>query len=246
MPSPITTLFVDVGGVLLTNSWGHTARHRAAERFDLDCDTLNRRHYAVFTLYEEGKLNLDEYLDRAVFYEDRPFSRKDFQEFMFSQSETNPQMIELVRGVKARHGLKVVAISNVGWELAAHRIEKFVLKSFIDLFVFSCFVRCRKPEADIYYMAMDIAQVTPDAVVYLEEQPMFVEVAKKLGIRVFQHLSDKFTRQSLAALDLPPEGRRTVPTGLSCPRPERETPPGAGPMAGCRGAGRSEPKANFC
>ena len=206
MPSPITTLFVDVGGVLLTNAWGHTARHRAAEHFNIDCETLNRRHYAIFTHYEEGKLNLDEYLDRVVFYEDRPFSRKDFQEFMFSQSEANPQMIELVRGVKARHGLKVVAISNVGWELATHRIEKFALKSFIDLFVFSCFVRCRKPEADIYYMAMDIAQVPPEAVLYIEEQPMFVEVAKKLGIRAFQHLSHMFTQRWLADEGLSPEG----------------------------------------
>jgi len=202
MSSPVTTLFVDVGGVLLTNAWGHVARHRAAEHFNLDCDTLNRRHYAVFTLYEEGKLTLDEYLDRVVFYADRPFSRRDFQEFMFSQSEANPQMIGLVCSVKSRHGLKVAAISNVGWELATHRIEKFALKSFIDLFIFSCFVRCRKPEADIYYMAMDIAQVPPEAVVYIEEQPMFVKVAKNLGIRAFQHVSDKFTRDTLTALDL--------------------------------------------
>jgi putative hydrolase of the HAD superfamily len=167
---------------------------------------LDRRHYAVFTLYEEGKLSLDEYLDRTVFYEDRPFSRRDFQEFMFSQSEANSQMIELVRGVKSHHGLKVVAISNEGFELAAHRIEKFALKSFIDLFIFSCFVHCRKPEADIYYMAMDVAQVQPEAVVYIEEQPMFVEVAKGLGMHAFTHLSDKFTRQFLAEFDLPAEG----------------------------------------
>jgi putative hydrolase of the HAD superfamily len=206
MPSPFTTLFVDVGGVLLTDAWGHIARHRAAEHFDLDGETLNRRHYSIFTLYEEGKLSLDEYLDRAVFYEDRPFSRKEFQEFMFSQSEANPQTIELVRNVKARHGLKVVAISNEGFELAAHCIEKFALKTFIDLFIFSCFVRCRKPEVDIYYMAMEIAQVPPEAIVYVEEQPMFVKVAKGLGIQAFQHLSYKFTRDTLTTLGLSAEG----------------------------------------
>ena len=206
MPSPFTTLFVDVGGVLLSNGWGHVARHRAAEHFDLDYEALNRRHSLVFTLYEEGKLSLDEYLKRTVFYEDRPFSQKDFHDFMLAQSEARPQMIELVRDVKTRHGLKVVAISNDGFELAAHRIEKFALKTFIDLFVFSCFVRCRKPDLDIYYMALDIAQVQPEAVVYVEEQPMFVEVAKSLGIRAFSHLSDKFTRQTLATFGLPPEG----------------------------------------
>jgi len=216
MPSPITTLFVDVGGVLLTNGWGHTARLRAAKHFDLDGGMLDRRHYATFTLYEEGKLSLDDYLDRTVFYEDRPFSREDFREFMFSQSEAHPQTIELVRNLKARHGLKVVAISNEGFELTAYRIEKFALKTFIDLFVFSCFVRCRKPDQEIYYMAMDIAQVSPEAVVYIEDQPMFVEVAKGLGIHAFTHLSDKFTRQFLAELGLPPEGDSSCQRGAEC------------------------------
>jgi len=198
MSTPFTTLFVDVGGVLLTNAWGHVARHRAVEHFGLDQETLNRRHYSVFTLYEEGKLSLDDYLKRTVFYEDRPFSQEDFKDFMLAQSEACPQMIELVRDLKARHGLKVVAVSNVGWELAAHRIEKFGLKAFIDLFIFSCFVRCRKPDPDIYYMALDIAQVSPEAVVYVEEQPMFVEAAKSVGIRAIQHLSYMFTRKFLA------------------------------------------------
>lgn len=205
MPSRITTLFVDVGGVFLTNAWDHIARHRAAEHFDLDHDGLNRRHHLVSSLYEEGKLSLDDYLKRTVFHEDRPFSQKGFQDFMLAQSEARPQMIELVRGVKARHDLKVVAISNVGWELAAHRIEKFALKTFIDLFIFSCFVRCRKPDLDIYCMALDIAQVPPEAVVYVEEQPMLVEAAKSLGIRAFSHLSDEFTRQTFASLGLSPD-----------------------------------------
>ena len=150
MPPQITTLFVDVGGVLLTNAWDHVARRRAAQQFSLDYEALNRRHHLICTLYEEGKLGLDEYLDRTVFYEDRSFSQKDFQDFMLAQSEARPQMIELVRDLKARHGLKVVAISNEGWELAAHRIEKFALKTLVDFFIFSCFVGCRKPDVEIY------------------------------------------------------------------------------------------------
>jgi putative hydrolase of the HAD superfamily len=206
MPSPFTTLFVDVGGVLLTNAWDHIARQRAAKHFALDQESLDRRHHLVFSLYEEGKLSLDEYLDRAVFYENRPFSRKDFQAFMFSQSEAWPQMIELVRSLKARHGLKVVAISNEGWELAAHRIEKFALRTFVDLFIFSCFVHCRKPDLEIYQMALDIAQVPPEAVVCIEDQPMFAEAAKSLGIHAFQHLSYVFTRKWLADEGLSTEG----------------------------------------
>lgn len=207
MPSPpIAALFVDVGGVLLTHGWDQIGPRRAAKQFALDIEALNRRHHLVSGLYEEGKLSLDEYLDRVVFHEKRSFSRRDFQEFMFSQSEARPEMIELVRTLKARHGIKVVAISNAGWELAAHHIEKFALKTFVDLFVFSCFVRCRKPDPEIYQMALDITQVAPEAVVYVEDQPMFVEAAKSLGIHAFQHLNDKYTQKSLAERGLSIEG----------------------------------------
>jgi len=203
--SQFTTLFVDVGGVLLTNSWDHVARHRAAEHFDLDYEGLNRRHHLIYSLYEEGKLSLEEYLDRTVFFEKRPFSREEFRAFMFAQSEAQPQMIELVRNLKARHGLKVVAISNEGFELAAHRIETFALKTFVDLFIFSCFVHCRKPDPDIYQMALDIGQVPPEAVVCLEDQQMFAEAAKDLGIRAFSHSGYKVTREVLSALGLSPQ-----------------------------------------
>jgi putative hydrolase of the HAD superfamily len=206
MSSPFTTLLVDVGGVLLTNSWGHVARYRAAEHFHLDGEALNRRHYTVAPLYEEGKLTLDEYLDLVVFTEARPFSRAEFRQFMFAQSEAHPKMIELVRSLKARHNLKVLAISNEGLELAAHRIEKFALTTFIDLFLFSCFVHCRKPDEDLYCMAMNLVQATSQQVVYIEEQPMFVHVAKGLGISAFQHLNENFTRHTLAALGLTLEG----------------------------------------
>ncbi|MGA2067867.1 MAG: HAD family hydrolase [Thermoguttaceae bacterium] len=206
MSPSITALFVDVGGVLLTNAWDHIARHRAVEYFALDQEALSQRHNLISPLYEEGKLSLDEYLDRVIFYEDRPFSRKDFQAFMFSQSEPWPQMIELVRSLKARYGLKVAAIGNEGWELAAHRIEKFALKTFVDLFIFSCFVRCRKPDLEMYQMALDIAQVPPEAVACIEGQPLFAEAAKSLGLHAFQHLSYKFTRNSLAEWGLSLEG----------------------------------------
>ena len=206
MSTPFTTLFVDVGGVLLTNAWGHVARHRAVEHFGLDQEALNRRHYSVFTLYEEGKLSLDDYLKRTVFYEDRPFSQEAFRDFMFARSEAHPDMIELVRNLKARYGLKVAAISNDGWELALRRIKNFALTTFVDHFIFSCFVRCRKPDPAIYQMALDIAQVPPEAVVYIEDQPMCVETARSLGIRSVQHLGCKFTRETLAVWGLSLEG----------------------------------------
>lgn len=203
--SRVTTLFLDIGGILLTNGWDHGARQRASETFGLDYDELNERHHLTFDTYEEGKLSLDEYLDRVVFFEERPFSRDEFRSFMFAQSRPYPEMIELVRTLKARYNLKIAAVSNEGRELTVYRIREFDLGSFMDFFVASCFVHYRKPDADIYRIALDIAQVPPEQVVYLEDRPMFVGVAQSLGIRGVLHTGYESTRVALAALGLSAE-----------------------------------------
>src|SRR5512146_2044759 len=114
---PITALFVDIGGVLLTNGWDHDARKRAATSFKLDLNEMEERHHLTFDTYEEGKLTLEEYLGRVVFYQKRPFSRAQFRRFMFAQSKPYPRMIEMICRLKARHGLKIAVVSNEGREL---------------------------------------------------------------------------------------------------------------------------------
>ena len=82
---PITTLFLDIGGVLLTNGWDHHARKRAATNFNLELSEMDDRHHLNFATFEEGKLTLEEYLSRVVFYQERPFTRAQFRRFMFAQ-----------------------------------------------------------------------------------------------------------------------------------------------------------------
>jgi HAD superfamily hydrolase (TIGR01509 family) len=199
---PITTLFLDIGGVLLTNGWDHRARKRAAMNFKLDLAEMEDRHHLTFDTFEEGKLTLEEYLDRVVFYQKRPFTRAQYRRFMFAQSKPYPEMIELVAQLKARYGLKIAVVSNEARELNSHRIRKFKLNGFVDFFISSCFVHLRKPDADIFRVALDIAQVPANQVVYIENTPMFVRIAEGLGIRSILHTDYRSTCESLASFGL--------------------------------------------
>ena len=202
MMTPITTLFLDIGGVLLTNGWDRTARGRAAEAFHLASEEMEERHHLTFDTYEEGKLTLDEYLCRVVFHKKRTFSQEACRSFSFAQSRPFPEMIELVCRLKERHQLKIAAVSNEGRELTERRISEFRLGTFIDFFISSCFVHYRKPDADIYRIALDMAQVKPEQVVYIEDRPMFVEVARGLGISGIVHTGFEATRRELAGYGL--------------------------------------------
>ena len=198
----ITCVFLDIGGVLLTDGWDHHARKRAATHFKLELAEMEDRHHLTFDTYEEGKLTLEEYLGRVVFYQKRSFTRAQFRRFMFAQSKPYPQMIELVRKLKAKYGLKIAVVSNEGRELNAYRIRKFKLDGFVDAFISSCFVHVRKPDADIFRLALDIAQVPARQVVYIENTPMFVQVAEGLGIRSILHTDYQSTCAKLASLEL--------------------------------------------
>ncbi len=198
----ITTLFMDIGGVLLTNGWGRDSRRQAAEKFQLDFRDMDERHHLTFDTYEQGKLSLDDYLDRVVFHEQRPFSRDDFKAFLFSRSRAYPEMIELVKKLKSRFGLKTVAVNNEGRELSLYRIRQFSLDTFIDFFVSSCFVHLRKPDVDIYRMALDVAHAAPERTLYIDDRSLFVEVARGLGIAGIHHQSIETTQQKLALFGL--------------------------------------------
>ena len=104
--------------------------------------------------------------------------------------------------LRARYGLKVATVTNDGREFLAHRVKRFSLKEVVDFFIVSCFVHCRKPEVEIYRIALDIAQVDPEEVVYIDDQELFVEVAQGLGLHGIHHTSYASTCAALAALGL--------------------------------------------
>jgi putative hydrolase of the HAD superfamily len=202
----ITTLFLDVGGVLLTNGWDHHARRRVAKNFKLDWAEMEARHNLNFATFEEGKLTLEEYLGRVVFYQKRPFTRAQFRRLMFAQSKSYPAMIALFSQLKVEHGLKIGVVSNESREVNEYRIRKFKLDRFVDSFVSSCFVHIRKPDADIFRLALDIAQAPARQVLYIENTPMFVQIAEGLGIRSILHTDYKSTCAKLASFGFENEG----------------------------------------
>lgn len=199
----IKAIFLDIGGVLLTNGWDRHARERAAEKFSLDIVELNDRHRIIFDSYESGKMTLNEYLKMLIFYEERSFTETAVHDFIIGQSQPFPDMIQFVTELKKKTGVKIVAVNNEGRELNEYRISQFGLNKIFDCFVSSCFVHVRKPDLDIYRMAIDIANVSPDEVIYVDDRLVFIEAAQGFGIRGIHHTSISSTKEAFEKLNLP-------------------------------------------
>ncbi len=192
-------LFFDIGGVILTNGWGHESRKLASEKFGLDYAEVNALHTFIFNVYEIGSVTLDEYLDTVIFNHPRDFAREDFKEFIYQQSVELPTL-KWLKEWKKDCGFRIISINNEGKELNDYRVKKFKLHEFFDAFVSSCEVKLRKPDPNIWKLAMGIAQVQPNQCVYFDDRIMFVNAAQKLGIRSFLHTDLESTKKILQQL----------------------------------------------
>lgn len=198
----ITTLFLDIGGVLLTNGWDTALRKKTAAHFGVDYDELDHRHRVTYDTYEEGKMSLETYLRQIIFFEPRLFTPADVTKFILEEAKPYQDTIDLVCRLKAVYGLRIAVVSNEGREIAEDRIARFHLKKFVDFFVVSAFVHFRKPDLDIYHLALDVAQVEPGEVAYIEDRPLLCEVASSIGINAVLNRDAGETRRLLAELGL--------------------------------------------
>ncbi len=184
--SEIHAIFWDVGGVLLTNAWDHSERLAALEHFHLDEEEYQSRHEMVVSSFERGKITLDEYLDRTVFYRNRPFTREEFRDYMFSLSRPMPEVLAFARALAGSGKYFMGTINNESRELNLYRIEKYGLREIFRLFVSSCFVGLRKPESGIYSLAIEITQFNPEDCCFIDDRALNLECAAKMGMRTIQ------------------------------------------------------------
>jgi putative hydrolase of the HAD superfamily len=182
----ITAIFWDVGGVLLTNAWDREQRQRALEHFKLDEAEFDDRHDMVISSFERGKISLDEYLQRTIFYRKRSFTAAEFREHMFSLSQPVPDVLELARRLAKLAKYLMCAINNESKELNEYRIRAFGLREIFTLFLSSCYVGLRKPEEGIYQMALDVTQKMPEECCFVDDRSLNLEAAERLGMQTIR------------------------------------------------------------
>jgi putative hydrolase of the HAD superfamily len=194
----VKALFWDVGGVVLSNGWDYTARAEAAQRFQLDWEDFEDRHENAFVGLELGRMTLDAYLNRTVFYRARPFSKEEFTAFLFGRSRENGETRAILDELTSTRHYLLAALNNEGLELNQYRIREFHLARNFQAFFSSCYLGMRKPDEGIYRMAMDIAHCTPEECIFLDDRPLNVETARRLGMRTIHFQNPAQLRAELA------------------------------------------------
>jgi len=195
-------VFSDIGGVLGTNGWGSDLRAKVVSQFKLDEDVIDKRHHLMFDSYERGFLNFEQYLQYVFFHQPRSFELDEVRDLIYAGSVPWPDSINLFHRVKKANGLKLALISNEGQGITEYRMEKFGLPAIADFMVISHCVHMRKPDAQIWELALNLAQVKVEQAIYVDDREIFVQRAADLGFTAFQHVSVEQTKQNFEKLGL--------------------------------------------
>lgn len=201
MPA-IRAIFWDVGGVLLSNAWDHTERAEALSRFHLDANEFQERHDPIVAPFERGQMTLDEYLNQTVFYRERSFTREEFRDCMFSLSQPLPGMLEFAQALSDSGKYGMSTLNNESRELNNYRIETFGLRNIFRLFVSSCYVGLRKPDREIYRLALEVTQIPAEQSCFIDDRPGNLKVAAELGINSVQRQTLEQLRADLQKLGI--------------------------------------------
>jgi putative hydrolase of the HAD superfamily len=181
-----TTLFFDIGGVILTNGWDQPSRRHAAETFSLGWDNFEHRHQQAVDAFETGRMGIDEYIAIVVFDQPRAFAADVFKKFMFDQSQEMPDSRKFVDQFARLPQYLVAAINNEGREVNAYRIAKFDLTRTFSMFFSSCYVGIRKPAPEIFRLALDVTQRKSGESIFVDDREENLEGARQVGIAAIQ------------------------------------------------------------
>jgi len=195
-----TALFFDVGGVVLSNAWDRKTRERAIGQFGLDAEEFDSRHELVVHAWEMGQITLDEYLRRTVFYRSRAFTRDEFEAYLFGQSHEKPEAMAVIKRYAATRRWLMATVNNESLELNEFRIKKFKLREAFSIFLSSCYLGVRKPDEQMYRLALGITQRAPAESVFIDDRDINLEAAARLGTHVVHYRNPEQLVEELGRL----------------------------------------------
>jgi putative hydrolase of the HAD superfamily len=198
----IKALFWDNGGVILTNGWDRHSRKEAVEKFHLDATDFEDRHELMLDAFETGRATLDQYLHRTIFYRDRAFTPADFKAFMFEQSQAYPEPLAYLGAIARARRFLVASLNNESREINEYRIKKFKLGDYFEAFFSSCYLGVRKPDPEIYNLALKITQHNPAACILIDDRGLNLECARELGMQTILFKDLAQLRNDFARFDI--------------------------------------------
>lgn len=195
---PFDVILFDVGGVLLTNGWDHGERALVTENFHLDYEAFEARHLEPYRAWESGTISAEAYLNATVFYEPRSFTSADFLAAICARSQLLPDgALGILAELSASGKCLLGALNNEARETNEYRFSHFGLRKYLRVALSSCYLRLRKPDAEIYHRALEILGRPAARILFIDDRADNVEAAVSAGMKAIQFVGAEALRREL-------------------------------------------------
>jgi len=179
----ITTLFCDVGGVLIENPWVFVSQE-LGKKYHVDSQQLFHDLMELSVELDKNQLTLYKFSRRISDYLSRSLSYAYFEKLFLGPSLRQiPVVWDSVRELKNSADLTIFAVSNMS-KLAWKSLQRrFDIDSLFDGTVLSYECRIAKPDPGIFELALRRAESEPGESLLLDDLAENIAAARGLGIR---------------------------------------------------------------
>lgn len=178
----IRAVFFDFGGVIQRTEF-QAPRQQLAQRFNMEYDDIDNIVFNSPTAKQAtvGEILVEKHWQAVA--KRLKVAKKDIgvvENEFFAGDVIDHSIVEYLRSLRPR--FKTGLISNAWSDMREYLVRK-KLDEIFDTITISAEVGAAKPEAKIYLLALEQAQVTPEAAVFVDDVPANIEACEKLGMK---------------------------------------------------------------
>ena len=193
-----TVIIFDLGGVVVDVESDRLI-HQVAQLIGRSFEEVHEAVYHVELLlpFELGQITPRDYYEGLKQRIKMSWSYEQFVRAWNDILRENPQVTKLVPRLRQHH--KLIALSNTN-ALHLQHIKAIPSLSLFDDWVASCDVGLRKPDPDIYRLAVARVGVQPEAAVYIDDRPELVEAGRSAGLTAIRCENGEQLERDLRAI----------------------------------------------
>ena len=178
----IRAVFFDYGGVIQRTEF-QAPRQQLAERFSMDYDDIDKLVFGGESAQRAsvGEIGEDAHWSQVLKRLKQPASElQTIKDEFFGGDVVDHEMVEFIRSLRGR--FHVGLISNA-WDGMRPHLERTGLIELFETVIISAEVGVMKPEARIYHLALEQAQVKAGEAVFVDDMPANIAACESIGMK---------------------------------------------------------------
>ena len=175
----ISTIFFDVGGVLLTD-FIEAKVMDLAKKYRVDSNVLLKAKQKYRPLADEGRISDPEFWQQVLKSVNVTAVENDWN--LDAYMEEIDGGIEIARKLK-QNGYQIAILSNDSKQMSAQRRKKYGFDDLFHNIFISYMYGVIKPDPEIFKIALNELNVLPQQCVFLDDRKDNVKSSQQLGIQ---------------------------------------------------------------